>query len=114
MPADGFVAVLVIELHFPDAGSLKAKRRELSALKAGLHGRFGAAVAETAHQDLWQRSTVVAALAAGSLQVLAETVDAVERWLDARSPAGVHVERLVASVSDLEDLISARRAARGG
>jgi uncharacterized protein len=114
MPADGFVGVLVIELHFPDAGSLKAKRKELSALKAGLHGRFGASASETSHQDLWQRSTVVAALSAGSLQVLAETADAVERWLDARCPAGVRVERLIASVEDLEDLLSTRRAAPGG
>ena len=114
MSADGFVAVLVIGLHFPEAGSLKAKRKELAAIKAGLHGRFGASVAETAHQDLWQRSTVIASLSAGSLQVLGETVDGLERWLESRCPAGVRVERLLASVGDLEDLISARHAARGG
>ena len=51
------MAVLVIELHFPDAGSLKGKRKELSSIKAQLHGRLGAAVAETDHQDLWQRAT---------------------------------------------------------
>ena len=33
----GFVAVLVIDLHFPDAGSLKGKRKELSSIKAQLH-----------------------------------------------------------------------------
>ena len=36
----GFVAVLVIDLHFPDAGSLKGKRKELSSIKAQLHGRW--------------------------------------------------------------------------
>ena len=41
----GFIAVMVIELHFPEAGSLKAKRKELSSIKAQLHGRLGAAVA---------------------------------------------------------------------
>ena len=30
MSGSGFVAVLVIDLHFPDAGSLKSKRKELS------------------------------------------------------------------------------------
>ena len=34
----GFVAVLVIDLHFPEAGSLKSKRKELSSIKAQLHG----------------------------------------------------------------------------
>ena len=43
-PASGFVAVLVIDLHFPDAGSLKGKRKELSSIKAQLHGRLGRAV----------------------------------------------------------------------
>ena len=51
-----FVCVLEIQLHFPDNGSLKGKRKELSSLKAQLQRRFGAAVAETDHHDLWQRA----------------------------------------------------------
>jgi uncharacterized protein len=97
----GFVAVLVIELHFPDAGSLKSKRKELSSIKAQLHGRLGAAVAEIDHQDTWQRSTLTAALTGGSLSALRAAADNVERWLDARWPDGVRVERIVASVEDL-------------
>ena len=42
-----FVCLLEIQLHFPDNGSLKGKRKELSSLKAQLQRRFGAAVAET-------------------------------------------------------------------
>ncbi len=67
MSDSGFVAVLVIDLHFPDAGSLKSKRKELSSIKAQLHGRLGAAVAEVDHQDLWQRARLTAALTGGSL-----------------------------------------------
>ena len=44
MSGSGFVAVLVIDLHFPEAGSLKSKRKELSSIKAQLHSRLGAAV----------------------------------------------------------------------
>jgi uncharacterized protein YlxP (DUF503 family) len=101
----GFVAVLVIHLHFPDAGSLKAKRKDLSSIKAQLHTRFGAAVAEIGHQDLWQRATLTAALTGGSPSRLATAVDNVERWLDARCPDGVRTERLVASVEELRDVI---------
>ncbi len=101
MSCDGFVAVLVIELHFPDAGSLKSKRKELSSIKAQLHGRLGAAVAETGHQDLWQRSTLTASLTGGSLRTLSLAADELERWVLARCPEGARVERLVASVEDL-------------
>jgi uncharacterized protein len=97
----GFVAVLVIELHFPDAGSLKSKRKELSSIKAQLHGRLGAAVSETGHQDLWQRATLTAALTGGSLHRLSAAADQLERWLLARCPDGASVQRLVASVEDL-------------
>jgi uncharacterized protein len=100
--ASGYVAVLVIELHFPDAGSLKSKRKELASIKAQLHGRLGAAVAEVAHQDLWQRATLTAALTGGSLGTLQSAADNVERWLEARWPDGVRVERIVASVEDLQ------------
>jgi uncharacterized protein len=97
----GFVAVMVIELHFPDAGSLKAKRKELSSIKAQLHGRLGAAVSETGHQDLWQRATLTASLTGGSLRQLNAAADELERWVIARCPDGARVERLVASVEDL-------------
>jgi uncharacterized protein len=101
MSASGFVAVLVIELHFPEAGSLKAKRKELSSIKAQLHGRLGAAVAEVDHQDLWQRAALSAALTGSSLHQLTAAVDNLERWLIARCPDGVRIERLVVSVEDL-------------
>jgi uncharacterized protein len=101
MSGSGFIAVLVIDLHFPDAASLKGKRKELSSIKAQLHGRLGAAVAETGHQDLWQRATLTASLTGGSLRTLAAAADELERWVLARCPEGARVERLVASVEDL-------------
>jgi uncharacterized protein YlxP (DUF503 family) len=101
MARSGYVAVLVIDLHFPEAGSLKSKRKELSSIKAQLHGRLGVAVSETDHQDLWQRARLTAALTGGSLATLSAAVDNVERWLEARCPDGVSVERKVASVEDL-------------
>jgi uncharacterized protein YlxP (DUF503 family) len=104
--ASGFIAVLVVHLHFPEAGSLKSKRKELSSIKAQLRTRLGVAVAETDHQDLWQRSTLTVAMAGGSLDTLSAAAANVERWLDGRWPDGVRVERAVASVDELFDLAS--------
>jgi len=101
MSGDGFVAVLVIDLHFPDAGSLKDKRKQLSSIKAQLQTRMHVAVSETAHQDLWQRATLTAALTAGTVHQLDTAADVVVRWVLARCPDGASVQRLVASVEDL-------------
>jgi uncharacterized protein YlxP (DUF503 family) len=91
----------LIDLHFPDAGSLKAKRKELSSLKAQLQTRLGVAVSETAHHDRWQRAQLTAALTSGSVHHLQDAADEVERFVLARCPDGARVERLVASVEDL-------------
>jgi uncharacterized protein len=104
----GFVAVLVVDLHFAQAGSLKSKRKELSSIKAGLHTRLGATVAETEFHDLWQRARLTVALTGGSAVRLASAADRVERWLEARCPDGVYVERILASVEDLREFATPR------
>ena len=102
--SDAFVAFLKIHLHFPEAESLKAKRSELQAVKAGLHQRHGAAVAEVAYQDTWQRSTLASAVCADSEHRAHEAADGIQRWLDARFPQGARVDRLVVSWADLESI----------
>jgi uncharacterized protein YlxP (DUF503 family) len=102
LSGSAFVAVLVVELHFPEAHSLKDRRRELAPVKAFLT-RKGAAVSEVGHQDVWQRATLLAALTGGSAGRLQDAADSLERWLDARFPAGVSVERSMHSLSDLRD-----------
>ena len=62
--ASGYVGILTVELHFPENGSLKGKRKYVKSAKAQLHQRFGASVAEVDHHDLWQRSTLAVACAA--------------------------------------------------
>ena len=65
--ATGYVGILTVELHFPENGSLKGKRKHVKSAKAQLHERFGASVAEVDHHDLWQRSTLAAALTGTSI-----------------------------------------------
>ncbi len=96
-----FVALLRIELHFPDAGSLKGKRKDLASIKAQLQTRLGVAVSEVDHQDLWQRSTLAAAVVGGSQGAVEQAADRVERFLDARLPQGFRLERTVASFEEI-------------
>jgi len=52
------IGLLTLEIHIPDARSLKDKRQVLRSLKDRLRGQFNVAVAELDHQETWQRSTV--------------------------------------------------------
>ncbi len=52
------VGLLTLELHIPDAQSLKDKRQVLRSLKDKLRRQFNVAVAELDHHDAWQRSVV--------------------------------------------------------
>ena len=89
----GFVCLLEIHLHFPDNGSLKGKRKEVLALKAQLQRRFGAAVSETDHHDLWQRATVSAALVGRDAGTVSDAGLKLERWVHGQFPQGVRVDR---------------------
>ena len=96
-----YVCVLEIQLHFPDNGSLKGKRKELSSLKAQLQRRFGAAVAETDHHDLWQRAELTAALVGRDVADLGDRAAELERFVISMFPEGARVGRRFVSREDL-------------
>jgi uncharacterized protein len=96
-----FVCLLEIHLHFPDNGSLKGKRKELSSLKEQLRHRFGASVAETDHQDLWQRSTLTAVLVGRDVHSVDDAAAKLTRYVESRFPDGVRVERGLISADEI-------------
>ena len=96
-----YFLALMIHLHLPENGSLKGKRKELLGVRSALARRFGAAVAEVEHHDLWQRSTIAASLVGPSVGELERVAAGLERYLDSRFPDGVRVERRLVSFTDL-------------
>jgi uncharacterized protein len=96
-----YVCILQVNLHFPDNGSLKGKRKELMSLKAQLQRRFGAAVAETGHHELWQRSELTAALVGNEIADLGNRAAALERYVISMFPDGASVEGRMVSREDL-------------
>lgn len=79
--AGGFVGILSVDLHLPEAGSLKAKRRELQRVKQGLARRFACAVSEVDHHDLWQRAGVTLAVVHREAGQAEHAVESASRWL---------------------------------
>ena len=98
-----FICVLQLDIHLPDISDLKDKRKILQSLKQQLRTRFGAAVAETAHHDLWQRTTLTLALVDGDQSALSERADAVQRYADARLGDLTRWDRRMLTTADLWD-----------
>ena len=98
--ASGYVAILAAELHFPEAGSLKGKRRHVASAKAQLANRFGAAVAEVDHHELWQRCALTAAFVARDARAAEELAARAEAWLAAQEWELVRSERTLVSPED--------------
>jgi uncharacterized protein YlxP (DUF503 family) len=56
------VGVIAWELHLAGCASLKEKRAILRSLKDRLRGRHNISIAETDHQNTWQRAELSAAI----------------------------------------------------
>ena len=76
------VGIQVWELHLPGCQSLKEKRSTLKPLTAALRQRFNLSVAETGHQDLWQRAEIVCAAVGSARPVVEETLRAADRAIE--------------------------------
>jgi uncharacterized protein YlxP (DUF503 family) len=96
----GYVGILSVELHFPEAGSLKGKRKYVKSAKAQLQHRFGASVAEVDHHDLWQRARLTVACVARGHTELQQLLDGAERYLGGQEWELVRVERELVSLDD--------------
>jgi uncharacterized protein YlxP (DUF503 family) len=77
----GWVGILSVELHFPEAGSLKGKRKYVKSAKAQLQNRFGVSVAEVDHHELWQRSRLTLSCVAREYREAERLLDEAERYL---------------------------------
>ena len=96
----GYVAILSAELHFPEAGSLKGKRKYVKSAKAQLQHRFGAAVAEVDHHDLWQRAALTVACVTRGNRELEALLDDAERWLTSQEWELIRAERTILDPED--------------
>ncbi len=82
--AAGWIGILSAELHFPEAHSLKEKRMHVRSAKDQLRNRFGAAVAEVDHHDVWQRARLTLAVVARDAGEAERLVADAERYLASR------------------------------
>ncbi len=79
-------ALVSVDLHVPQATSLKGKRGVVKSLVAALRNDLNVSVAEVGYQDLWQRCRLGVAIAAGSQTGARKVAQQVEQivWRDPR------------------------------
>jgi len=94
----GYVGILSVELHFPEAGSLKGKRKYVKSAKAQLQNRFGASVAEVDHHELWQRARLTMSCVTRDYRDAERLLDEAERYLSGQEFELVRAERDVVTL----------------
>jgi len=94
----GYVGILSVELHFPEAGSLKGKRKHVKSAKAQLQQRFGASVAEVDHHELWQRSRLTLSCVAREHREVEALLADAERYLHGQEYELLRAEREIVAL----------------
>lgn len=79
------IGVIGWDLEIIGCQSLKEKRSVVNSLKARLRDRFNVSVAETGHQDLWQRAELTACVVAGDRRQADSILAAVDRLVAAEA-----------------------------
>ena len=80
----GWIGILSVELHFPEAHSLKEKRMIVRSAKEQLRNRFGVSVAEVDHHEVWQRARLTLSLVAREAGEAERLLANAERYLASR------------------------------
>lgn len=83
------VGVISWELHLEGCSSLKQKRAILRSLKDRLRDRHKVSVAETGHQNTWQRAELSAAIVSSDRRQAQALLDRVDAFV--ASDAGVRI-----------------------
>jgi uncharacterized protein len=83
------IGIIAWELEVFGCQSLKEKRSVIKSLKDRLHNEFNVSVAETAHQDVWQRAELTACVVAGEKKQAESVLASADRLVAAEARARV-------------------------
>lgn len=80
------IGVCEIELHIPEATSLKAKRSVLKSLLARLHNTFNVSAAEVDKHNLWQSAVIGVAVVSNSSVHSRQVLNNILEWIETYFP----------------------------
>lgn len=80
------IGVCTLELHIPEAASLKDKRSILKSLLSRLHQQFNVSAAEVDQNDLWQSAVIGMAVVSNSTRHAQEMINRMLDWIETGYP----------------------------
>lgn len=84
------IGIHVLEIHLPQARSLKSKRQVIKGLKDRLRSRYNVSVLEMEeHADLWQRAGLTCVSVASRRDPLDRLFDSILREAESSVPGSV-------------------------
>jgi uncharacterized protein YlxP (DUF503 family) len=79
-----FVGVLKVELLAGEGNSLKDKRRALKSLMGRLKNKFNVSVAETDHQEVWQRAQLALSMVSNEQGHIHNSFSSITKFIEAQ------------------------------
>jgi len=76
------IGLLEVELHLPEAQSLKDKRQPLRSILARVRQQHNVSIAEVAHQDEWQRAGLAVVGVNTERAPMERTLDGIVRTIE--------------------------------
>jgi uncharacterized protein YlxP (DUF503 family) len=83
------IGVIGWELEVFGCQSLKEKRRVVRSLKDRLHDRYNVSVAETGHQNLWQRAELTACVVGSDRRQVESVLSSADRLVSNEARARI-------------------------
>ena len=90
------IGLLTLDLHIPEANSLKLKRLVIKSLIDRIKNKFNVSVAEVDANDLWQRSIIGIALVANETQIINKVFEKIKNLI-----SNTHSVELINSTMEL-------------
>ena len=75
------VGLLTLDLHIPEANSLKSKRMVIKSLIERIKNRFNVSVAEVDANNLWQRSVIGIAYVANETRIINKVFEKIKNLI---------------------------------
>ena len=76
------IGILSLDIHIPEAQSLKEKRTVIRGLKDRLRNKFNVSIAELDSQDKWQRATLDIAMIGNDRRYLNRCLDNIVSFVE--------------------------------